>query len=60
MTNLERLRRDAGLTMMELSKKSGVSYAVIAKIEAGNIGSVTVKTILRLSEALSCDPGKLF
>ncbi len=60
MTNLERLRRDAGLTMMELSKKSGVSYAVIAKIEAGNIGSVTVKTILRLSDALSCDPGKLF
>lgn len=60
MTSLERLRREAGLTMMELSKKSGVSYAVIAKIEAGNIGSVTVKVLLKLSEALSCEPGNLF
>lgn len=60
MTPLERLRREAGLTMMELSKKSGVSYPVIVKIEAGNIGSVTVKTLLRLSDALSCDPRQLF
>lgn len=60
MTNLERMRRDAGMTMMELSEKSGVSYPVIAKIEAGGIGSVTVKTLLRLADALSCDPRMLF
>lgn len=60
MTPLEQLRREAGLTMMELAKKSGVSYPVIVKIEAGNIGSVTVRTLLRLSDALSCDPKELF
>ena len=60
MTPLERIRREAGLTMMELAKISGVSYPVIVKIEAGNIGSVTVKTLLRLSDALSCDPRELF
>ena len=59
-TNLERLRRDAGLTMMELSEISGVSYATIVKIEAGRIGEVTVKTILRLSDALKCEPVELF
>lgn len=60
MTPLERLRREAGLTIMELAEKSGVSYPVIVKIEAGNIGSVTVRTLLRLSDALSCDPRELF
>ena len=59
-TNLERLRREAGLTMMELSEISGVSYPTIVKIEADRIGEVTVKTILRLSDALKCNPAELF
>ena len=60
MTALERLRREAGLTIMKLSEISGVSYPTIVKIEAGRIGEVTVKTILRLSDALKCDPVELF
>lgn len=60
MTALERLRREAGLTIMKLSEISGVSYPTIVKIEAGRIGEVTVKTILRLSDALKCEPVELF
>ena len=60
MTNLERLRREAQMSQEQLSEISGVSYPVIVKIEAGNIGSVTVRTLLRLSDALSCDPRQLF
>ena len=60
MTSLERLRREAGLTMTELSEISGVSYPTIVKIEAGRIGEVTVKTILRLADALKCNPKELF
>ena len=60
MTNLERLRREAGLTMTKLSEISGVSYPTIVKIEAGRIAEVTVKTILRLSDALGCNPGDIF
>lgn len=60
MTNLERLRREAGLTMTKLSEISGVSYPTIVKIEAGRIAEVTVKTILRLADALGCNPGDIF
>lgn len=60
MTSLERLRREAGLTMTKLSEISGVSYPTIVKIEAGRIGDVTVKTLLRLADALKCDPKELF
>ena len=59
-TNLERLRREAGLSMIKLAEISGVSYPTIVKIEAGRIGEVTVRTILRLSDALKCDPAELF
>ena len=59
-TNLERLRRDAGLSMMKLSEISGVSYPTIVKIEAGRIGEVTVRTIVRLADALKCKPEELF
>lgn len=60
MTALERLRREAGLTMAKLSEISGVSYPTIVKIEAGRIEEVTVRTIIRLSDALKCDPKELF
>lgn len=60
MTSLERIRREAGLTIMKLSEISGVSYPTIVKIEAGRIADVTVKTILRLSDALKCNPAELF
>lgn len=60
MTNLERIRREAGLTMVKLSEISGVSYPTIVKIEAGRIADVTVKTIIRLSAALGCDPRDIF
>ena len=60
MTSLERLRREAGLTIVKLSEISGVSYPTIVKIEAGRIADVTVKTILRLSDALKCNPAELF
>ena len=60
MTNLERLRRESGLTMTKLSEISGVSYPTIVKIEAGRIAEVTVKTILRLADALKCNPAELF
>lgn len=60
MTSLERIRREAGLTIVKLSEISGVSYPTIVKIEAGRIADVTVKTILRLSDALKCNPAELF
>lgn len=60
MTNLERLRRDAGMTQEALSEKSGVSRPIIVRIENGGIDGVMVRTLMRLADALSCKVSELF
>lgn len=35
MTELERLRREAGLTQTELAKEAGVGLSAVVKLEAG-------------------------
>ena len=52
MTRLEELRRKAGMTIADLSCKSGVSAPTIIKIEAGRIDTVTVKVLFKLADAL--------
>ena len=54
MTKLESLRRSAGMTIADLSVKSGVSAPTIIKIEGGRIDSVVVGTLRKLADALSC------
>ena len=60
MTKLETMRRNAGLTIAQLSEKSGVSAPTIIKIEAGRIEGVMTKTVLKLALALGCDVGDFF
>lgn len=60
MTNLERLRRDAGMTQEVLSVKSGVSRPIIVRIENGGIDGVMVRTLRRLADALNVTVGELF
>ena len=60
MTKLELLRRKAGMTRIQLSEKSGVSYPTIVKLETCRCGTVTVKAILSLCEALDCNAEELF
>ena len=55
MTRLEELRRKAGMTIADLSCKSGVSAPTIIKIEAGRIDTVTIKVLFKLAVALGCD-----
>lgn len=55
MTGLEIKRRNAGLTIAELSAKSGVSAPTIIKIEAGRIRTVKVDSLYKLADALGCD-----
>ena len=54
MTRLETKRRNAGLSIVELAEKSGVSAPTIVKIEAGRIGTVKVDTLQKLADALGC------
>lgn len=57
MTKLEIFRRNAKLTIAQLSEISGVSAPTIIKIEAGRIENVTVKSLRRLADALGCEAG---
>ncbi len=60
MTNLERLRREAQMTQTQLAEKSGVSRAVIVKIENGGIDGVLCKSLMRLANALNVKVAELF
>jgi len=47
---IARVRRDAGLTQMELARRAGTSQAMVARYETG-VASPTVRTLTRLLRA---------
>ena len=55
---LKTLRRQAGYTLHELAKKSGVNYMKIHQIETGyiNVKNITLRTAQKLATALNCEP----
>jgi transcriptional regulator with XRE-family HTH domain len=53
---LKEARTDKGLTQEQLEQLSGVSQAVISKIERGEVLDPASSTVLKLAEALSIDP----
>ncbi len=55
---LRELRRQEGLKIEDLSKKSGISPAVISKLER-NQTAADLKTIYQISRALSINPSDL-
>lgn len=57
--NLYEIRRQRGISQLELSKRSGVSYGYISELENG-IKSPTIDTICKLAKALEVDPSELF
>ena len=56
---IKKLRKQAGLTQVELSKKSGVLQNHISRIETGDI-QPTVKTIKKIAAALGVPVEKFF
>lgn len=55
VTKFEILRRGAWLTRSDLAEKAGISRPTINKIERGDIGNVTVSTLLKCAEVIGCD-----
>lgn len=53
-------RMACGMTQQELSKKSGVSRAIISKLESGKSEMTTVRTLLKIASALSTTVDELF
>ncbi len=56
---VRRLRRQAGLTLSELGKRSGISSSALSKIENGQM-SPTYDTMQRLADGLGIDITDLF
>jgi len=56
---IRRLRHDAGLTLQELSLKTGLAFSTISKVEKSQI-SPTYENILRLAGGLGVDVATLF
>lgn len=53
-------REKLGMSQAELIRKTGLSRAQIAKLEAGTTVDIKVSTLVKLSEALKCSPTSLF
>ena len=56
MTELQKIRRERGLTQLELAARSGVSLRMVQHYERGefNFQNVGVLVMLRLAVALQC------
>lgn len=53
-------REKLGMSQAELVRRTGISRAAIAYIEAGHDVDIKVSTLKKLSEALKCSPSSLF
>lgn len=54
MTNLETIRKKAGLTQEALAEKSGISRTTIGKIERGSVKWTRSDVLKQLANALNC------
>jgi transcriptional regulator with XRE-family HTH domain len=50
--NLKRIRKEKGLTQIDLAKRAGLSHSTIAEIEQGRMLNVTMDTYFAIVEAL--------
>lgn len=57
--NFRRLRKEKGMTMMQLAYEADIEYSQVAKIERGLLNT-TISTVQILAHALGVKPAELF
>ena len=57
---IKEYREEAGLTQIELSKKAGVSRAIISGLESGSITTTTTRTLIQIANALGKQVSDIF
>ncbi len=55
---LEEVRKDRGLTQIQLAEKAAIDQATISRIEAGT-SSINLDVLNRLCAALKCEAGDI-
>lgn len=53
-------REKKKMTQEELSEKSGVSRAIISRLESGEEVVTTTETLIKIATALNCKVGDIF
>jgi DNA-binding XRE family transcriptional regulator len=53
--DLERLRRQCGLTQVQLAKRAGLSQPMIAKLESGRMQNYELRTLCRIAAAVGAN-----
>lgn len=57
ISNLEKLMRDKGYTLVELAEKVGISTVNLSNIKNGHISAIRLNTLEAICKALRCDVG---
>lgn len=52
LKNLAKFRKEKGLTQEGLSRKAGISYHTLIKLESGRIKNPKIETVFKLANAL--------
>lgn len=47
------------MTLVELSKRVGISYANLCKLKNGKARAIRFTTLVAICQALDCEPGDL-
>jgi putative transcriptional regulator len=56
---LKEVRKNKGLTQMDLAVKMGMSLFTIQQIENNRAKSITFNTLSKICSVLDCEPGDL-
>lgn len=59
MENLKRIRKDRGLTQVQLAEAAGCNQATISKMEKGD-KNATLDMVERIAKVLKVEPWELF
>lgn len=57
---VKQFRERKKMTQEELSEKSGVSRAIISRLESGEEVVTTTETLIKIATALNCKVGDIF
>lgn len=57
MTNLQKIRKDKGITQAELAQAAGVNVKMVQKYEQGikDVNHAQAQTVIKLALALKCN-----
>ncbi|MDO5495139.1 MAG: helix-turn-helix transcriptional regulator [bacterium] len=60
LCTLDRVLEDRGVTLTELSERTGITLANLSILKTGKARAVRFTTLTAICEALGCTPGELF